>query len=71
MPSLLNLSVNVFLYDAPLSMRVKQIAGYHNEQRHMKRIGYLLEKQRTFMTISIERRGESRNRERGMTDNYP
>ena len=33
----------------------------------MKRIGYLLEKQRTFMTISIERRGESRNRERGMT----
>ena len=37
----------------------------------MKRIGYLLEKQRTFMTISIERRGESRNRERGMTDNYP
>lgn len=37
----------------------------------MKRIGYLLEKQCTFMAINIENRGESRNRERGMTDNYP
>lgn len=33
MPSLLNLSVNVFLYDAPFvnAGNVKQIAGYHNE----------------------------------------
>lgn len=37
----------------------------------MERIGYFLEKQRTFMAINIENRGESRNREWGMTNNYP
>lgn len=37
----------------------------------MKRIGYLLEKQCTFMAINIENRGESRNREWGMTNNSP
>ena len=38
------------------SGNIKQITGYHNKQRHMKRISYLLEEHRTFMVIRIKGR---------------